>query len=160
MTAGHLSFQKTYDRIKGRFYWPGLSASVARYVAFCALCQRRKLPTSAPSRQLQPVPCPSQPFEVIGIDKYGPLPLTLTGKQWIVTAVDHLTHYAEIACVTSASASEVAAFILQALVLRHGAPRVILSDRGKAFLSQLCRRSTQSLRNHPQDYLQLPSANQ
>lgn len=37
----------------------------------------------------------------------------------------------------SASASEVADFILRAIILRHGAPRVILSDRGRVFLSEL-----------------------
>lgn len=29
-TAGHLGFQKTYDRVRGRFFWPGLSTSVAK----------------------------------------------------------------------------------------------------------------------------------
>lgn len=136
-TAGHLGFQKTYDRVRGHFFWPGLSTSVAKYVASCAPCQHRKRSTSAPAGLLQPVPCPATPFEVVGIDLYGPLPTTATGNRWIVTAVDHLTRYAETAPLHSASAGDVADFFLRNILLRHGAPRVLLSDRGKTFLSQV-----------------------
>lgn len=135
-TAGHLAFYKTYDRIQKRFFWPGLSSSVAtKYVASCPSCQLRKRSTSAPAGMLQPLPCPSAPFEVVGIDLYGPLPLTSTGHRWIVTAVDHLTRYAEIAPLCTGCASEVADFFLQAIFLRHGPPRTLLSDRGRTFLS-------------------------
>lgn len=136
-TAGHLGFYKTYDRVRSRFFWPGLSTSVARYVASCTACQRRKRPTSSPAGLLQPLPCPSRPFEVVGIDLYGPLPSTAAGYRWIVTAVDHLTRYAETAPVKSGSAMEVADFFLRTILLRHGAPRVLLSDRGKTFLSSI-----------------------
>lgn len=73
----------------------------------------------------------------MGIDLYGPLPSTSAGYRWIVTAVDHLTRYAETAPVRSGCAEEVARFFLQNVILRHGAPRVLLSDRGKTFLSNI-----------------------
>lgn len=135
--AGHLAFNKTYDRIRSRFFWPGLSTSVAKYVASCPACQRRKHSTSAPAGMLQPLPCPPAPFEVIGIDLYGPLPSTSTGHRWIVTAVDHLTRFAETAPLRAGSASEVADLFLQAIFLRHGPPRTLLSDRGRTLLSSV-----------------------
>lgn len=92
-TAGHLGFHKTYDKIRSRCTWSGLSSTVAKYVTSCSLCQSRKRP--APAGLLQPLPCPASPFEVVGIDLYGPLPKTSNGNRWIVTAVDHLTRYAE-----------------------------------------------------------------
>lgn len=134
-TSGHFGYHKTHERIRSRFFWPGLSTSVAKYIASCALCQHRKRPTTVPVGTLQPLPCPAQPFSVVGIDLFGPLPTTPDGKRWIVTAVDHLTRYAETASITSGTASEVATFFLKAIYLRHGAPHVLLSDRGKAFLS-------------------------
>lgn len=136
-SAGHLGFHKTYNRIRSRFFWPGLSTSVAQYIASCARCQRRKRSTSLPAGLLQPIPCPATPFDTVGIDLVGPLPITPAGCRWIVTAVDHLTRYAETAPLKSGSASDVAAFFLEAIVLRHGAPRVLLSDRGKVFLSAM-----------------------
>lgn len=86
-TAGHLGFQKTYDRVRTRFFWPGLSTSVAKYVASCPSCQHRKRSTSPPAGMLQPTPCPSAPFEAVGIDLYGPLPSTSDGCRWIITAL-------------------------------------------------------------------------
>lgn len=137
IAAGHLGFHKTYDRIKTRCFWPGLSTTVAKYVGSCALCQHRKRSTSPPAGFLQPLPCPTTPFEFVGIDLYGPLPLTPSGHRWIVTAVDHQTRYAETSPLHSATATEIANFFLNSIVLRHGAPRVLLSDRGKAFLSKV-----------------------
>lgn len=84
---------------------------------------------------LQPLPCPSAPFEVVGIDLYGPLPISTAGHRWVVTAVDHLTRYAETAPLRTGCAVEVAEFFLRSIFLRHGPPRVLLSDRGKTFLS-------------------------
>ncbi|GBM76546.1 hypothetical protein AVEN_66006-1 [Araneus ventricosus] len=37
-TAGHLGFAKTYDRIRRKFFWPGLYRSVLRYVSHCREC--------------------------------------------------------------------------------------------------------------------------
>lgn len=136
-TAGHLGYDKTYDRIRSRYFWPGLSTSVAKYVSSCSSCQHRKRSTTPPAGLLQPVPCPSEPFDTVGIDLYGPLPSTQSGYRWVVTAVDHLTRYAETAPVRSGTAIEVADFFLHQIILRHGAPRVLLSDRGRTFLSNV-----------------------
>lgn len=136
-TAGHLGFAKTYERIRSRYFWPGLSTTVAKYVSSCTSCQHRKRATTPPAGLLQPLPCPSAPFETIGIDLYGPLPSTQSGCRWIVTAVDHLSRYAETAAIRSGTAVEVAEFILRNIILRHGAPRVLLSDRGRTFLSTI-----------------------
>lgn len=74
-------------------------------------------------------------FDRVGIDLYGPLPSTAAGNRWIIVAIDHLTRYAETAALPAATAREVASFLLQRFVLRHGAPRELLSDRGRAFLA-------------------------
>lgn len=71
----------------------------------------------------------------MGIDLYGPLPVTPAGHRWVVTAVDHLTRYAETAPLRTGCAVEVAEFFLHSLFWRHGPPRALLSDRGKTFLS-------------------------
>lgn len=124
-TPGTLRFQKTYDRVRTRYFRPGMSSSVARYVVSCVPCQHRKRRTSPPVGPLQPLSCPGAPFETVDIDLYGPVPVTPGGYRWIVTAVDHLTRYAETAPVRTGCASEIAHFFLHAIPLRHGAPLVI-----------------------------------
>ncbi|GFU58278.1 retrovirus-related Pol polyprotein from transposon 17.6 [Trichonephila clavipes] len=55
-TAGHLGFAKTYDRIRKRFYWPGMYRNVVRYVMHCRECQRRKSVPQRPPERLVPIP--------------------------------------------------------------------------------------------------------
>ncbi|GFW81863.1 hypothetical protein TNCV_2885371 [Trichonephila clavipes] len=109
-TAGHLGFAKTYDRIHKRFYWPGMYRNVVRYVMHCRECQRRKSVPQQPPGRLVPIPPAIAPFHRIGID--------LLGR--FQTEVD-----------------EIAKFLLEEIVLRHGAPRVIITDRGAVFRSRL-----------------------
>lgn len=136
-TAGHLGFFKTYDRVRKRYFWPRLYSTVLRYVNACLTCQRRKPPPGPPAGLLQPLRPPQHPFDRIGIDLFGPLPLTPAGNRWVVVAIDHASRYVECAALPSGSSEEIARFFIHHILLRHGAPRVLVSDRGRSFLAQL-----------------------
>ncbi|GFW66077.1 transposon Ty3-I Gag-Pol polyprotein [Trichonephila clavipes] len=90
-----------------RFYWPGMYRNVVRYVMHCRECQRRKSVPQRPPGRLVPIPPAIAPFHRIGIEDFQ-------------TEVD-----------------EIAKFLLEEIVLRHGAPRVIITDRGAVFRSRL-----------------------
>lgn len=137
--AGHLGFFKTYHRVRHRYFWPRLYSHVARYVASCLACQQRK-PQSPPSPGLlQPLTPPLRPFERVGIDLFGPLPLSPHGNRWVVVAVDYSTRFVETAALPNGTSVEVANFFLRNVVLRHGAPRYLVSDRGRQFLSHVLK---------------------
>ncbi|GFY03250.1 transposon Tf2-6 polyprotein [Trichonephila clavipes] len=84
--------------------------NVVRYVMHCRECQRRKSVPQRPPGRLVPLPPAIAPFHRIGI--------YLLGR--FQTEVD-----------------EIAKFLLEEIVLRHGAPRVIITDRGAVFRSRL-----------------------
>ncbi|GFV58069.1 hypothetical protein TNCV_2108971 [Trichonephila clavipes] len=109
-TAGHLGFAKTYDRIRKRFYWPGMYRNVVRYIA---------------------------PFHRFGIDLLGRFPKSAHGNKWIIVCTDYSTRYAITKALPTAEVAEIAKFLLEEIVLRHGAARVIITDRGAVFRSRL-----------------------
>ncbi|GFX38190.1 transposon Tf2-6 polyprotein [Trichonephila clavipes] len=81
---------------------------------------RRKSVPQRPPGRLVPIPPAIAPFHRIGIDLLGRFPKVCSWKQMDNTEVD-----------------EIAKFLLEEIVLRHGAPRVIITDRGAVFRSDL-----------------------
>ncbi|GFW20908.1 retrovirus-related Pol polyprotein from transposon 412 [Trichonephila clavipes] len=136
-TAGHLGFAKTYDRIRKRFYWPGMYRNVVRYVMHCRECQRRKSVPQRPPGRLVPIPPAIAPFHRIGIDLLGRFPKSAHGNKWIIVCTDYSTRYAITKALPTAEVDEIAKFLLEEIILRHGAPRVIITHRGAVFRSRL-----------------------
>lgn len=159
-SSGHLGFTRTLARIRQRYYWPRLAQSVKRYVRSCRDCQRRKTPPSKPPGFLQPVDPPKAPFQQVGMDLLGPFPLSSLGNRWIVVATDYLTRYCETKALPRGTAAEVARFFIENIVLRHGAPTVVITDRGKAFTAQLIEEVLQlSCTSHRRTTAYHPQAN-
>lgn len=136
-TSGHLGYTRTLARLREKYYWPHLPKAVRHYTRTCRECQRRKRPPTRPAGLLQPIDPPTTPFQQVGMDLLGPFPLSIARNRWIVVATDYLTRYAETKALPFATTSEVAAFFIQHIVLRHGAPEVLITDRGSAFTAQL-----------------------
>ncbi|UYV81653.1 K02A2.6-like, partial [Cordylochernes scorpioides] len=137
--AGHLGFAKTYDRVRKRFYWPGLYRTVSQYIPHCKECQRRKGVPQKPPGLLVPIPPTTSPFQKIGIDYLGRFPISHTGNRWIIVATDYLTRFAITKAAATAEATELATFLIEDVILKHGAPREIITDRGRNFMSQTIR---------------------
>src|SRR5690606_35591041 len=102
LTAGHLSFCRTYDKLRQRCYWPSMSRSVSKYVRSCLACQSRKGPKHNNLRHLKSILPPLSPFETVGIDFLGPFPLSSDGNRYIIVSVDYLTKYSETKAVPTA----------------------------------------------------------
>lgn len=136
-TCGHMGFARTLQRIQQRFYWPKMRHDTEKYVAGCEQCQRHKRPTATPPGLLHPVPPPNSPFETVGVDLLGPFPRSSSNNRWVVVCVDHLTRYAETAAIPAATAMHVSQFMLRCIILRHGPPRVVISDHGRQFVADV-----------------------
>ncbi|UYV73036.1 K02A2.6-like [Cordylochernes scorpioides] len=136
-TSGHMGIKRTYSRIKDKYFWPSMFKTVEKYVSSCPECQFRKAPSQQPSGQLQPIPPASRPFERIGIDLLGRFPKSINGNRWIVVCTDYYSRHVETAALPRGTATEIADFFLKKIVLRHGAPKILISDRGSSFLSKL-----------------------
>lgn len=71
------------------------------------------------------------------MDLLGPFSKPNSGNKWIVVATHYLTCYPETKALPKGSAEEIAKFFVESIVLRHGAPEVVITDRGTAFTADL-----------------------
>ena len=116
-TAGHFAVDIMFDKIKERYYWPQLYENIREYVRSCDSCQRRGKPKKHEELHLIPV---QAPFYQIGIDFVRPLPITSNGNKHIIVAVDYFTKWPEAKAVPEATAEQVALFIYEYIICRHG----------------------------------------
>ena len=133
--GAHLGVQKTYDRVVGRFYWPGAKRAVENFCRQCPECQL-VAPRSPPHSPLIPLPIIEVPFSRIAMDIVGPLPKSNRGHRYVLVIVDYATRYPEAIPLRSASAKAIAHEIFL-LSSRVGIPEAILTDQGTCFMSQV-----------------------
>src|SRR6185295_48337 len=132
--GGHFGIKKTIENIKERYYWPNMAEDVKQYIESCDVCQR----TGKPNKDQTVIPIKvTGPFNQIGIDFVGPLKASSKGNKYIIVATDYLTKWPEAKPVTNATAKEVANFLYEEIICRHGVPSSMISDRGKVFLRRV-----------------------
>ena len=138
ITSGHLSFQKTYLKIKERYFWTGMYTEIEKWCASCVDCATKKTPRNLPKAPLQPIPVEG-PFDRVAVDVLGPFPTSDQGNKYVVIFTDYFTKWTEAFAVKNADAPTTAKLFVEEILCRHGAPRKLLSDRGKNFLSKLVK---------------------
>lgn len=131
-TAGHLGIKRTLDKIQIRYIWPGMIKRVVGHVRSCTDCQMKKRPIERVAGLLTSIPS-KKPFERIGIDLIGPFPLSVSQNKYVIIAVDYFTKWVIAKAVPRATTSELVNFFVKRIVLQHGAPLSLISDRGKCF---------------------------
>ena len=63
------------------------------------------------------------PFERVGIDVLGPLPVTPSGNRYIIMLVDHGSKWPEAIAVDKVTSPVIAQVLYTYVVCRYGAPR-------------------------------------
>jgi len=123
---GHRGRDATYDFIQKRYQWKTMYKDVCDFVRTCEECQRR-----ARIRYEEPLhpTVPTIVWDKIGVDVVF-APWTEDGYGYIVFARDDLSRWIEGKALKEATAKEVAEFIYQDVICRHGCPRKVVVDSG------------------------------
>ena len=77
-TSGHLGNRRTALRICHKYFWPGMTRDIRRYVARCKVCLEYKTPQQKPGGYMYTVH-PTKPWEVVCIDFVGPMLKSVKG---------------------------------------------------------------------------------
>jgi hypothetical protein len=135
--GGHMAFDKTYTKAKERWWWPHMYQDLKHWIASCETCCKMKKNKNKKKGSLQPIVV-HEPFELLGMDIVGEMPMTAQGHRFILVITDHLSKWATAIPMKSITTIDVAQALLEKVILAgHGVPARILTDRGSNFNSQL-----------------------
>lgn len=132
--GGHAGAGRMNQKLRERYFWEKSWHDCKNYVRTCHECQMRGGPQK--NNVLHPIPV-GDPWDRIGIDVVGPLPITERGNRYIVAAIDYMTKYVEARPIAEKSAMNIAWFIYEDIICRHGCPKVIQSDNGTEFVNEV-----------------------
>ena len=133
----HPGSNKMYQDLKQRFWWTRMKREIARYVSECDTCRRVKAIHQKPAGLLQPLTIPKWKWEDISMDFIVGLLTTSKGYDSIWVIVDHLTKSVHFIPVkTTYRMSKYVELYMSRIVVLHGVPLTITSDRGSQFVSR------------------------
>ena len=136
--SGHFSERKTLEKVKRHWWWPHMYNTVQRVVSCCPICQcdaTKKQRDEGPYKPL----VSGAPWEVITVDFVSGFTPSLRNRHTACCVVcDRFTRMIHLeSCRDHATAREAVGMMLRMVISRHGCPRVIISDRGTQFDSDL-----------------------
>ena len=143
--GGHFGIKRTLRKIAVNYHWSSLAVDVTSHVNACPACQAEKT-----QRRQRAIPAglieqPKYPFDLISIDFIGPLTRS-EDFSYVLMIIDHFSHFAVAVPTKNCTAETVVTVLLDEVFYRYGTPTRLLSDRGSAFHSKLCREINAQLR--------------
>ncbi|XP_074314436.1 uncharacterized protein LOC141649650 [Silene latifolia] len=136
--GAHQSGPKLHDRVKIMgYYWPTIVQDCMDFAKKCEPCQFYANFIHQPPEPLHPT-VSSWPFETWGLDVVGPLsPRTSNGQEYILTAIDYFSKWAEAITLREVKKEYGLDFIRTQIIYRYGVPQRITTDNGKQFFNHL-----------------------
>lgn len=139
VTSAHLGMDRTLNRIRSRYYWPGMTSQIVNYVGSCNDCGQRKKPAKFIRPPLMPLEVAEAAFSRVAMDIIGPLPKTEKGNTHILVMCDYLTRYTEAWPLSSTDAKTIANVLFEKVICRYGPPSELLTDLGSNFMAEIVR---------------------
>ena len=134
---GHWSADKTLRQLQRHYYWPSMSSDVKEVVDTCGVCQRNAWQKKSDRALIRFIEA-QYPWEVITVDFVSGFAPTRRKHTAICVICDRFTRMVHAEpCKVHATAKETARILIKRLFASHGCPRIIISDRGAQFDSEL-----------------------
>jgi len=152
--ASHPGVHRTFQNARSMFYWPNMLRDARRYVESCVACQQSR--GNAQKVPMADTPLAQFPLERVSMDimDFGPsVPV-----RWALSILDQHSRYLQIVPLRRTTAAAVHRAFMDHWVTIFGPPRVIQTDNGVQFTSNLFQELTKlmhatnhyTIRYHPQ----------
>ncbi len=127
---------KTVQRLRQRFYWPGCRQDAVLHIHCCDVCMAQKGHSGHFHEPLQQY-LVGAPMERIGVDIFGPFPITEAGNRFVLVAMDYFTKWPEAYAVPDQSASTTVQRLVDKMFAQFGVPDELHSVQRRNFESRL-----------------------
>ena len=94
IARAHFGLNKTFSKLKQRYWWKGMFKDVEHWVKSCVECSMRKSPRNSKKAPLLPIPVEGA-FDRVAVDVLGPFPPSSKGSRYIVVFSDYLTRWVD-----------------------------------------------------------------
>lgn len=130
----HVGYDKTLNKIREHFWFPGMAAFVKKYIFHCLVCVKKKGHHGPKQGLLHPINKSAIPFNTVHLDCTGPFPTSNDGHKHILLLVDGFTNCCLLKPLKSLHSSELVPIIRETITI-FGTPSLVITDRGTNFSS-------------------------
>ena len=132
---GHLGTKKTLRTFEKRYQGVKAYSQCEKIVRECNGCQKGTdyRPKKYPSGHITS----DAPWDMLSIDVVGPLPRTKDGYRFILSTIDCFSRYVILTPLKDHTAENVSKALYQNVIGHYGAPKRIITDRGREFQSKV-----------------------
>ena len=134
--AGHMGKDKTLQKVRNSFFWPGMSLDCQLYVLRCGVCNKNKKANFRPKAGMVNYQV-GAPLDRVHLDILGPLFVSEKGNRYILLIVDQFTKWVEICPIPEQSAETVVKQFFESFIVRLGVPLEVHTDQGRNFEGNL-----------------------
>jgi transposase InsO family protein len=135
--SGHFGVNRTYNKIKDKFYWFQMLNTIKQYVRSCTQCAQFNVQRQKKPGLLQKEPPPEGVFEIMQMDFWTAPIRSSDGNQYVLIITDKLSKYVFARALSSEHAKDAAEMLYEDIILKHGAIQCIQSDQGSHFKNEL-----------------------
>lgn len=130
----HVGYEKTINKIREHFWFPGMAAFVKKYLMHCLVCVQRKGHHGPKQGFLHPIKKTAIPFHTIHLDCTGPFTRSNEGYKHILLIIDGFTKFCILKPLKTLTSDELVPIIRETVTL-FGTPSLVITDRGTNFSS-------------------------
>ena len=134
--GGHFGRDKTLGKIRTRYWWPGMYQDITFWINSCDVCRPNRTRKPVKAGRLESITV-GEAFHTVSVDVLQMGRRTKRGNRYIFVYVDYLTKWATAYVSLTQTATDAAKGFMETIILVHGCPMRLLSDRGSNFLSAM-----------------------